>query len=232
MSLSRRLGAEGLGSMLLAAAVIGSGVMAERLAGGNTAIALLANTGATVAVLATLIALLAPVSGAHFNPAVSLILALRGGLRWHEASTYVLVQVLGCCLGAVLAHAMFGLPLLGTSGHARTGAAQWLAEAVATFGLLLVVLGHRRPQDAPWMVAAWIGAAYWFTASTSFANPAITIARSLSDTFAGIRPIDVGAFIAAQLVGALLALRVARSVFDLKERDAVASERRSMLDGI
>jgi glycerol uptake facilitator-like aquaporin len=187
--------------------------MAERLAGGNSAIALLANTAATVAVLATLIALLAPVSGAHFNPAVSLVLALRGELPWREAGGYVAVQVLGCCLGAMLAHAMFGLPLLQSSIHVRTGAGQWLAEAVATFGLLLVILGYRRAQDVPWMVTAWIGAAYWFTASTSFANPAITIARSLSDTFAGIRPADAPAFIAAQLLGALLALPAARFLF-------------------
>lgn len=209
----KRLAAEGIGSMLLAASVIGSGVVAERLAGGNAAIALLANTGATVAMLATLIALLGPVSGAHFNPAVSLVQALRCALPWHEAGAYALVQILGCCLGAVLAHAMFELPLLQSSIHVRTGAAQWLAEAVATFGLLLVVLGHRRTQDAPWMVAAWIGAAYWFTASTSFANPAITIARSLSDTFAGIRPADVPGFIAGQLFGALLAVVVAKFLF-------------------
>jgi glycerol uptake facilitator-like aquaporin len=210
----RRLLAEGIGSLLLAATVIGSGVMAERLAVGNTAVALLANTGATVAVLAVLIALLGPVSGAHFNPAVSLIEALRRRLTWREATAYTLVQIVGCCLGAVLAHAMFKLPWLQTSVHSRTGSAQWLAEAVATCGLLLVVLGHRRSQDAPWMVAAWIGAAYWFTSSTSFANPAITIARSLSDTFAGIRPQDVPAFIAAQLAGALLALWIARSLFE------------------
>lgn len=221
MSLLRRLTAEGIGSLLLAAAVIGSGVMAERLAGGNTAIALLANTAATVAVLAILIGLLAPVSGAHFNPAVSLVQALRNALPWQQAGAYALVQVLGCCLGAILAHAMFELPLLQSSIHVRTGAAQWLAEAVATFGLLLVVLGYRRAQDVPWMVAAWIGAAYWFTASTSFANPAITIARSLSDTFAGIRPADAPAFIAAQLVGALLALLTARFLFSTPEAAAV-----------
>jgi glycerol uptake facilitator-like aquaporin len=215
VSISRRLAAEGTGSLLLAAAVIGSGVMAERLAGGNTAVALMANTGATVAALATLIALLGPVSGAHFNPAVSLVEALRGALPWRELAGYALIQVVGCCLGAVLAHAMFGLPLVQASAHVRAGAGQLLAEAVATFGLLLVILGHRRPQDAPWMVAAWIGAAYWFTASTSFANPAITVARSLSDTFAGIRPADVGGFIAAQLFGALLALWVARWLFTL-----------------
>src|SRR5579863_3001436 len=197
--------------------------MAERLAGGNTAIALLANTGATVAVLATLIALLGPVSGAHFNPAVSLVQALRKALPWREASGYVAVQVLGCCLGAMLAHAMFELPLLQSSIRVRTGAGQWLAEAVATFGLLLVVLGYRRVQDVPWMVAAWIGAAYWFTASTSFANPAITVARSLSDTFAGIRPADAPAFIAAQLVGALLALPAARVLFGTSGATSVES---------
>ena len=139
--------------------------------------------------------------------------ALRNALTWREAGGYVAVQVLGCWLGAMLAHAMFELPLPQSSIHVRTGAAQWLAESVATFGLLLVILGHRRRQDVPWMVAAWIGAAYWFTASTSFANPAITIARSLSDTFAGIRPVDAPAFIAAQLVGALLALLAAQFLF-------------------
>ncbi|HEX4388820.1 MAG TPA: MIP/aquaporin family protein [Steroidobacteraceae bacterium] len=213
MSLTRRLSAEGLGSVLLAAAVVGSGIMAERLAGGNVAIALLANTGATVAVLATLIALLGPVSGAHFNPAVSFIEALRRRLPWSHFSAYAVIQVAGCCVGALLAHAMFELPLLQASAHIRTGPAQWLAEAVATCGLLLVILGHRRSEDAPWMIAAWIGAAYWFTASTSFANPAITIARSLSDTFAGIRPADVPAFVAAQFSGALIALVLARALF-------------------
>jgi glycerol uptake facilitator-like aquaporin len=209
----RRLAAEGLGSLLLAATVIGSGIMAERLAAGNLAVALIANTGATVAVLATLIALLGPVSGAHFNPAVSLVQALRGALAWREAAAYVLIQILGCCAGAILAHAMFSLPLIQSSLHARTGIAQWLAELVATFGLLLVVLGHRKAEDAPWMVAAWIGAAYWFTSSTSFANPAITIARALSNTFAGISPSHVPAFILAQLLGALAAIPVARLLF-------------------
>jgi glycerol uptake facilitator-like aquaporin len=213
MKLARRLAAEGIGSLLLAATVVGSGVMAERLSGGNLAIALLANTAATVAVLATLIALLAPISGAHFNPAVSLVQAVRGSLSWGDAGIYVLMQVLGCCLGAILAHAMFDLPWLQASMHVRAGPSQWLAEAVATFGLILVVVGHQRPQDAPWMVAAWIGAAYWFTASTSFANPAITIARSLSNTFSGIRPVDVPGFTIAQLGGALLALLVARCLF-------------------
>jgi glycerol uptake facilitator-like aquaporin len=209
----RRVAAEGLGSLLLAATVIGSGIMAERLAAGNLAVALIANTGATVAVLATLIALLGPVSGAHFNPAVSLVQALRGALAWREAAAYVLIQILGCCAGAILAHAMFSLPLIQSSVHERTGIAQWLAEFVATLGLLLVILGHRKAQDAPWMIAAWIGAAYWFTSSTSFANPAITIARALSNTFAGISPSHVPAFILAQLLGALAAVPVARLLF-------------------
>jgi glycerol uptake facilitator-like aquaporin len=212
-ALSRRLLAEGLGSLLLAATVVGSGIMAERLAGGNLAVALIANAGATVAVLATLIALLGPVSGAHFNPAVSFVEALRAKLTWFDAVGYSLVQVFGCCAGALLAHVMFESPLWQVSAHIRTGPAQWLAEFVATFGLLMVVLGHRRAEDAPWMVAAWIGAAYWFTASTSFANPAITIARSLTNTFSGIRPIDAPAFIFAQFSGAVVALPFARVVF-------------------
>ena len=211
--LFQRLLAELIGSLLLAATVVGSGIMAERLAGGNAAVALLANTAATVAVLGTLIALLGPVSGAHFNPAVSLIEALRRRLAWRDAGAYTLVQIVGCCAGAMLAHAMFELHLWQASAHIRTGPAQWLAEAVATFGLLLVVVGHRRSEDAPWMIAAWIGAAYWFTASTSFANPALTIARSLSDTISGIRPIDVPEFIGAQFAGAVFALFTARGLF-------------------
>ncbi len=211
--LRRRLFAEGLGSLLLAATVIGSGIMAERLADGNMAVALLANTTATMAVLATLIALLGPVSGAHLNPAVSLIEAMRNRLEWRQAISYVGVQVAGCCAGALLAHAMFELPLIQTSTHVRAGWSQLLAELVATFGLLLVILGHRRSEDIPWMVACWIGAAYWFTASTSFANPAITLARSLTNSFSGIRPTDAPGFIVAQLVGALLALAVAGRVF-------------------
>lgn len=211
--LLRRVVSEATGSLLLAATVLGSGIMAERLAGGNVAVALIANTGATVAVLAALIALLGPVSGAHFNPAVSLVQAIRHKLTWLDAAAYSVAQIVGCCLGAVLAHVMFGLALILPSSHVRTGFAQWTAEAVATLGLVLIVRGHRRPEDAPWMVAAWIGAAYWFTSSTSFANPAITIARALSDTFAGIRPYDVPGFIAAQLVGALLALPLAVLLF-------------------
>jgi glycerol uptake facilitator-like aquaporin len=208
--LRRALVAEGLGSLLLAATVIGSGIMAERLAGGNLAVALLANTAATVAVLATLIALLGPISGAHFNPAVSLVEALRGKLTVRQTVAYVIVQVVGCCLGALLAHAMFDMPLIQASLHLRTGPAQWLSEGIATGGLILVVTGSSGPNEAAWRVAAWIGAAYWFTASTSFANPAITVARSLSDTFAGIAPAHVAAFIASQLCGALVGLLLAK----------------------
>jgi glycerol uptake facilitator-like aquaporin len=225
----RKLVAETLGSLLLAATVIGSGVLAERLAAGNTAVALLANTGATVAVLATLIALFGPISGAHFNPAVSLVMALKSRLSWSEALAYMAAQVLGCCAGAVLAHAMFDLPLLQSATRVRAGSAEWLAEFVATFGLLLVVLGHRRSSDEPWMVAAWIGAAYWFTASTSFANPAITIARSLSDTFSGIRPSDVPAFILAQVAGAVAACALARVLFNVPVNQAPVAPQTSDL---
>jgi glycerol uptake facilitator-like aquaporin len=200
--LDRKLLAEALGAFLLAAAVIGSGIMGERLAGGSAAVALLANTGATVAVLATLIAMLGPVSGAHFNPVVSLVAAARGDLRPTAAAGYIAVQIAGCCAGALLANAMFELPLVHASTHVRTGFAQWLAEGVATAGLVLVVFTSPSVREAAWRVAAWIGAAYWFTASTSFANPAITIARSLSDTFAGIRPVDVPAFMVRSLSAA------------------------------
>ena len=223
-SLSRRLLAEGLGSALLAATVVGSGIMAQRLAGGNVAVALLANTAATVAVLYTLITLLGHVSGAHFNPAVSGIEALRGRLSWRDAAAYTTIQILGCCVGMILAHLMFELPVWQLSTHVRSGPAQWLAESIATFGLLLVVIGHRRAEEAPWMVACWIGAAYWFTASTSFANPAITIARSLTNTFAGIRPADAPAFIAAQLLGAVAALGVSRVLFPAAKPAAISPD--------
>jgi glycerol uptake facilitator-like aquaporin len=206
----RAFAAEGLGSLFLGTTVIGSGIMAGRLAGGNLAVALLANTAATVAVLATLIALLGPISGAHFNPAVSIIEALRGRLPLAKAIGYILAQIAGCCLGALLAHAMFEMPLIQTSVHLRTGPAQWLSEGVATAGLILVVMGCSNPNESAWRVAAWIGAAYWFTASTSFANPALTIARSLSNTFAGIAPAHVPAFIASQFGGALLGLLLAK----------------------
>lgn len=209
----QRVLAEGLGSMLLAAAVVGSGVMAERLANGNPAIALLANAAATVAALATLVALFGPVSGAHFNPAVSAVMALRARLAPREAIAYALAQFAGCCCGTWLAHLMFSLPVLQVATHVRAGPGPWLSETVATAGLVLVVLGNRRATDAQWMVAAWIGAAYWFTASTSFANPAITIARSLTDTFSGIRPTDVPMFILAQCAGAGVAMALARLLF-------------------
>jgi glycerol uptake facilitator-like aquaporin len=213
MTLAQRLSAEAIGTGLLTATVIGSGVMAEQLANGNDAVALLANTAATVAALTALIALFAPISGAHFNPLVSLVMATRRKHSWSDAAAYAGVQVVAAIVGAALAHAMFALPLVEPSTHARTGAALWLSEFVATFGLLLVVLGHRRSEDAPWMVAAWIGAAYWFTASTSFANPAVAIARSLTDTFSGIRPVDVPAFVIAETLGALAALALGRIVF-------------------
>ena len=209
--------------MLLAATVIGSGVMADRLAGGNLAVALLANTAATVAVLATLIALLGPISGAHFNPAVSLVEALRGKLPLRQSVPYVIVQITGCCLGAFLAHAMFELPLLQASVHLRTGPAQWLSEAVATAGLILVVVGSAGPNEAAWRVPAWIGAAYWFTASTSFANPAITIARSLSNTFAGIAPAHVAGFIVSQLCGAVVGLLLARFLLSASKHVATSN---------
>jgi glycerol uptake facilitator-like aquaporin len=198
--------------------------MAERLSAGNTAVALLANTGATVGMLAVLIRLLGPVSGAHLNPIVSVVLMLKGSLTWRAAAGYSLAQVVGCCLGALFAHAMFELPLLQTSHHIRTGMGQWVAEIVATSGLLLIVLGHRRTEDAAWMVAWWIGAAYWLTASTSFANPAITIARALTDTFAGIRPQDVPGFLAAQLVGELVALFLARALFEIRSPSKLAAD--------
>jgi glycerol uptake facilitator-like aquaporin len=218
----RALVAEGVGSMLLAATVIGSGIMAQRLAGGNLALALLGNTAATVAVLATLIALLGPISGAHFNPAVSIVEKLRGKLTAPQAVGYVLVQIAGCSLGALLAHAMFELPLIEISLHSRTGAAQWLSEGVATAGLILVVMGSPSSHEAAWRVAAWIGAAYWFTASTSFANPAITIARSLSDTFSGIAPLHVPAFILSQLCGALVGLLLGKYLLGGRNQPSTA----------
>lgn len=213
MSLGRRVFAEAFGSLLLAATVIGSGIMAERLAAGNASVALIANTGATVAVLAVLIAMLGPLSGAHFNPAVSIVQFVRRELRTRDALAYIPAQVAGCVLGAVLAHAMFELPLIQAGAHVRAGPAQWLSEGVATAGLIVVIVGSATVAAASWRVPAWIGAAYWFTASTSFANPAITIARALSDTFAGIRPVDAPMFILAQLGGALAGLGIAKLLF-------------------
>jgi glycerol uptake facilitator-like aquaporin len=200
-SLPRRLLAEGLGTLLLLAIVIGSGLMAERLAGGNAAIALLANTAATVAGLWVLIEVFGPVSGAHFNPAVSAVLAWRGELAKRELVPYVAVQLIGAMIGAWLAHAMFDMAIVQWSTKLRTGAGQWIAEAVATAGLLLTILRAPGARVAP-LVASWIGAAYWFTASTSFANPAAAFGRMWSDSFAGIAPASVPAFVVAQFVGA------------------------------
>jgi glycerol uptake facilitator-like aquaporin len=199
--LKRRLFAEVLGTALLLAIVIGSGIMAERLSGGNVAIALLANTLATVGGLYILIEVLGPVSGAHFNPAVSLVMTLRGALPKALFAPYVLAQLLGAVLGAWLAHAMFDASILQFSTKVRGGTGQWIAEAVATAGLLLVILRAPAARVAA-MVACYIGAAYWFTASTSFANPAAAFGRMFSDTFAGISPVSVPGFVAAQLVGA------------------------------
>lgn len=207
VSLSKRLVAEGLGTALLLATVVGSGIMAERLAGGNVALALLANTIATGAGLVALITTFAPVSGAQFNPAVTLAVATQGGLPWREVPAYWFAQVAGALVGVVLAHLMFALPVLQVSEHARGSGAEVLSEFVATFGLLSVIWGvaRRRAESVPVAVGAYITAAYWFTASTSFANPAVTLARAVTNTFAGIRPVDVPAFLAAQIVGALLA---------------------------
>ena len=214
-ALSRRLAAEGIGAALLLAAVVGSGIMAERLAGGNIAVALLANTVATAATRVALILTLGPVSGAQFNPAVTLWAAIGGALPVREAVAYVAVQSAGAVAGVLLAHAMFDLPLLQASTHVRADAPQLLSEAVATFGLLLTIAGcvRSRPGAVAAAVGLYIAGAYWFTASTSFANPAVTLARSLTDTFAGIRPVDVPGFVAAQLAGALAATAVARWLF-------------------
>jgi glycerol uptake facilitator-like aquaporin len=220
LDLPRRLLAEALGTALLLAVVIGSGIMGERLAGGNVAIALLANTLATVGGLYILIEVFGPLSGAHFNPAVSLVMALRGALPRSALLPYVVAQLLGAMLGAWLAHAMFDLGILQWSAMVRSGPGQWIAEAVATFGLLLVILRAPAPRVAA-MVAAYIGAAYWFTASTSFANPAAAFGRMFSDSFAGIAPSSVPGFVAAQLVGAGLAVAVDR-LFAAPRRDAAA----------
>lgn len=203
-SLARRIVAEGVGTALLLATVVGSGIMGERLAGANIAIALLANTLATGAALAALILTFGPVSGAHFNPAVTIADASQGGVLWRTVPGYVLAQVVGALLGVVGAHAMFGEPLLMVSTHHRSGGAQVFSEFVATFGLLSVIWGcaRRRPSTVPFAVAAYIVAAYWFTASTSFANPAVTIARAFTNTFAGIRPADVPGFLVGQGAGA------------------------------
>jgi glycerol uptake facilitator-like aquaporin len=205
--LARRAVAEFVGTSFLLATVIGSGVMGERLASGNVAIALLANTLATGAALVALILTFGSISGAHFNPAVTLADATQGGLGWRDVPVYIGAQVLGAFAGVAIAHLMFGHPVFFASGHARTGAAQCLSEFVATFGLLSTIWGvtRSRSSDAPFAVGAYITAAYWFTSSTSFANPAVTMARAASDTFAGIRPSDVHAFVVSQLAGAAAA---------------------------
>jgi glycerol uptake facilitator-like aquaporin len=210
--LGQRLVAEWLGTAFLLAAVVGSGIMAERLAGGNVALALLCNTIPTGAILVVLILIFGPLSGAHFNPAVTLAFACRGELSWTDAGLYVAAQIVGGIAGVWAAHLMFELPLLQSSLSVRTGAGQWFAEGVATFGLLLTIFGcvARAPSAVPYAVGLYITSAYWFTASTSFANPAVTIARSLSDTFAGIAPSGVLPFIAAQLAGAALAVTLSR----------------------
>jgi glycerol uptake facilitator-like aquaporin len=209
---AQRAVAEAIGTAFLLATVVGSGIMAQRLADGNGAIALLCNTLPTGAILTVLILIFGPVSGAHFNPAVTLAFAVRGEFSWRIAFTYLIFQVLGAVVGVWMAHAMFELPIWQFSTHVRTGPGQWLAEAVATFGLLITIFGciARVPGAVAYAVGLYITAADWFTASTSFANPAVTFARALSDTFAGIAPTGVLAFIAAQLLGALLAVSLAQ----------------------
>lgn len=210
-SLSRALAAEALGSLALLATVVGSGIMGVALSNGNDGLALLANAAATAGILVVLISVLGPISGAHFNPAVSLVMALQGALPWRRFAAYVPAQVVGAVAGVLLAHAMFDLELLQPGTRGRSGPSQWLSEGVATAGLLLTILLalRHRPKAIPGLVAAYIFAAYWFTASTSFANPAVTVARSLTRSFAGIQPADVPGFVLAQLAGALLALAVA-----------------------
>jgi len=209
---SRRAAAEFTGTLLLLAAVVGSGIMGERLSGGSVGLALLANTLATGAALVALILAFGPVSGAHFNPAVTLADAWQGGLRWAEVPAYLAAQISGAFAGVALADFMFGEPIFAASRHARAGFAMMVSEAVATFGLLAVIWGvsRRRAAAVPFAVAAYITAAYWFTPSTSFANPAVTLARAVTDTFAGIRPADAPGFILAQLVGAALATALFR----------------------
>jgi glycerol uptake facilitator-like aquaporin len=221
-SLSRRLVAEFSGTAFLVAAVVGSGIMAERLSNGNVALALLANTIATGAALVALILTFGPISGAHFNPAVTLADVMEGGLGWTQASGYVCAQIVGGVIGTLTAHLMFGLSAVSLSRHARSGEAQFLSEFVATFGLLSVIWGCSRLRSSvvPFAVGAYITAAYWFTASTSFANPAVTIARTLSDTFAGIRPSDAPWFIVAQLLGAVASTILFRWLVPNLNRDA------------
>ena len=214
-ALGRRLAAEGVGAFFLFATVVGSGIMAERLSGGNDAIALLGNTLATGAILFVLITILGPISGAHMNPAVSLVAASRRELRWADAAAYSAAQLSFGIMGVLAAHLMFDLPILQLATKARTGTGQWAGEAIATFGLILTILGTVRHRSAwvPASVALYITAAYWFTSSTSFANPAITVGRSLSDSFAGIAPGDAPMFIFSQLAGAAIAALTAKWLF-------------------
>ncbi len=222
--LSRRLLAEALSTAFLLATVIGSGIMGEQLAGGNAALALLGNTLPTGAILVVLILIFGPMSGAHFNPAVSIAFALRGELAWRDLAFYVAAQIVGGIVSVFAAHVMFELPVLQISAHIRSGQGQWFAESVASFGLLLTIFGcvARAPQAVPYAVGLYITAAYWFTASTSFANPAVTIARGLSDSFAGIAPSGIPAFIAAQLVGMLLANYTAGLLWPAAQRTVKA----------
>jgi glycerol uptake facilitator-like aquaporin len=208
--LTQRVFAEWLGTAFLLAAVVGSGIMAQKLAGGNDALALLCNTIPTGAILAVLILMFGAISGAHFNPAVSLAFALRGELPWSIGAAYIAAQIVGAVSGVWIAHLMFELPVWQYAATARTGPGQWLAEAIATLGLLLTIFGcvARTPSAVPYAVGLYITSAYWFTASTTFANPAVTLARALSDTFAGIAPAGVPAFIAAQLVGMVVAVGI------------------------
>lgn len=212
MTTARRIASECLGTALLLATVVGSGIMAEALAGGNVAVALLGNTIATGAILVVLITMLGPISGAHFNPAVTLVMLASAEISKREAVFYTLAQIAGGLVGVWVAHLMFDLAVLQMSIKTRTGAGQWIAEGVATFGLLLTILLTRRhrPESIPLSVGLYITAAYWFTASTSFANPAVTLARAFSDSFAGIRLLDVPAFVVVQLIGAMLALFLSR----------------------
>jgi len=221
-SAGQRLAAEALGSALLLAAVVGSGIMGERLAGGNVAIALIANTAATGAMLFVLITIFGPVSGAHFNPAVSVVATLQRNITWSVCAAYVAAQVAGALIGVAAAHAMFEMPIVQVSLKPRSGAAQLFSEFIATFGLITCILATVRfaPSRIAAAVAVYITAAYWFTASTSFANPAVTLARSVTDTFAGIRPIDAPAFIAAQLCGALAAMLVMSWLLSPRDRPA------------
>jgi len=219
-NIQRRLAAEFLGTAMLLAALVGSGIMAERLSGGNIAVALLANTISTGAALVALIFTFAPISGAHFNPSVTLSEVFNGSIKLGDAASYVVAQISGALLGVAVANLMFDLPIFFASTKVRTGPSQWLGEFVATFGLIAVIAGCSRLQKAvvvPIAVAAYITSAYWFTSSTSFANPAVTIARSLSDTFAGIRPIDAPAFIVAQLLGMITATIIFRWLIPKEE---------------